>query len=141
MLSPLKDVHEYFCHNKADEAAAWEGEDPGEHHILYDAKVDGRDPLHRSHAHDGAGLCVGGGHRDPEQAGIKKAESAGYVGGKALEEEADRLYIASMHSLHSEEKDVLAVIAWREIYSYLEKCADACEHAADVVESVVMKNS
>ena len=84
MLSPLKDVHEYFCHNKADEAAAWEGEDPGEHHILYDAKVDGRDPLHRSHAHDGAGLCVGGGHRDPEQAGIKKAESAGYVGGKAL---------------------------------------------------------
>lgn len=40
------------------------------------------------------------------------------------EEEADRLYIASMHSLHSEEKDVLAVIAWREIYSYLES-ADA----------------
>lgn len=38
----------------------------------------------------------------------------------SLEEEADRLYIASMHSLHSEEKDVLAVIAWREIYSYLE---------------------
>ena len=59
----------------------------------------------------------------------------------SLEEEADRLYIASMHSLHSEEKDVLAIIAWREIYSYLEKCADACEHAADVVESVVMKNS
>ena len=59
----------------------------------------------------------------------------------SLEEEADRLYIASMHSLHSEEKDVLAVIAWREIYSYLEKCADACEHAADVVESVVMKIS
>ena len=59
----------------------------------------------------------------------------------SLEEEADRLYIASMLSLHSEEKDVLAVIAWREIYSYLEKCADACEHAADVVESVVMKNS
>ena len=58
----------------------------------------------------------------------------------SLEEEADRLYIASMYSLHSEEKDVLAVIAWREIYSYLEKCADACEHAADVVESVVMKN-
>ena len=29
---------------------------------------------------------------------------------------------------------MLAVIAWREIYSYLEKCADACEHAADVVE-------
>ena len=59
----------------------------------------------------------------------------------SLEEEADRLYIANMRALHSEEKDVLEIIAWREIYSYLEKCADACEHAADVVEGVVMKNS
>ena len=59
----------------------------------------------------------------------------------SLEEEADRLYIANMRALHSEEKDVLEIIAWREIYSYLEKCADACEHAADVVEGVVMKNT
>lgn len=59
----------------------------------------------------------------------------------SLEEEADRLYIANMRALHSEERDVLEIIAWREIYSYLEKCADACEHAADVVEGVVMKNS
>ena len=59
----------------------------------------------------------------------------------SLEEEADRLYIANMRALHSEEKDVLEIIAWREIYSYLEKCADACEHAADVVEGVVIKHS
>lgn len=59
----------------------------------------------------------------------------------SLEEEADRLYISSMRKLHTEEKNVLEIIAWREIYSYLEKCADACEHAADVVGSVVMKNS
>ena len=58
-----------------------------------------------------------------------------------LEEEADRLYIDSMRRLHTEEKDVLQIIAWREIYDYMEKCADACEHAGDVVGSVVMKNS
>lgn len=58
-----------------------------------------------------------------------------------LEEEADRLYIDSMRRLHTEEKDVLQIIAWREIYDYMEKCADACEHAADVVGNVVMKNS
>ncbi|MBM6855071.1 DUF47 domain-containing protein [Mediterraneibacter glycyrrhizinilyticus] len=58
-----------------------------------------------------------------------------------LEEEADRLYIDSMRQLHTEEKEVLQIIAWREIYDYMEKCADACEHAADVVGSVVMKNS
>ena len=59
----------------------------------------------------------------------------------SLEEEADQLYIASMRKLHTETQDVLEVLAWREIYSYLEKCADACEHVADVVGSVVMKNS
>ena len=40
-----------------------------------------------------------------------------------------------------EEKDVRNVIAWREIYTYLEKCADACEHVADIVGSVAMKNT
>ena len=58
-----------------------------------------------------------------------------------LEEESDRLYMSSMRKLHAETKDPLRIIAWREIYSYLEHCADACEHAADVVEGVVMKNS
>ncbi len=58
-----------------------------------------------------------------------------------LEEEADHLYMSSMRQLHVEEKDVLQIIAWREIYDYLEKCADACEHVADVIGRVVMKNS
>lgn len=58
-----------------------------------------------------------------------------------LEEKSDRLFIDSMRRLHTESSDPLHIIAWREIYAYLEKCADACEHAADVIESVVMKNS
>lgn len=57
------------------------------------------------------------------------------------EEQTDKAYIDSMRRLHTEENDVRDVIAWREIYTYLEKCADECEHIADVVESVVMKNS
>ena len=59
----------------------------------------------------------------------------------ALEEEGDKLFIDSMRRLHMEVKDPLEVIAWREIYIYLEKCCDACEHVADAVESVIMKNS
>ena len=58
-----------------------------------------------------------------------------------LEEEADRLFISGMRHLHTSCRDPLTVISWREIYIYLEKCVDACEHAADTVESVVMKNS
>ncbi len=58
-----------------------------------------------------------------------------------LEEEADHLFINNMRKLHTEENDTLHIIAWREIYDYLEKCADACEHVADSVETVIMKNS
>ena len=57
-----------------------------------------------------------------------------------MEEEADKLFITCMYNLHDTCKDPLEVIGWREIYIYLEKCADACEHVADIVESVIMKN-
>lgn len=58
-----------------------------------------------------------------------------------LEEEGDHLYIEGMRELHTSNCSPLEVIAWRDIYSYLERCMDACEHAADVVETVIMKNS
>ena len=58
-----------------------------------------------------------------------------------MEEQADKLFIDSMRRLHTTCTDPLEIISWREIYIYMEKCADACEHVADVVESVVMKNS
>ena len=58
-----------------------------------------------------------------------------------LEEEADSLYISNMRKLHTEGNDVLYIIAWTEIFNYFEKCADACEHVADTVGSIVMKNS
>lgn len=58
-----------------------------------------------------------------------------------LEEEADRRFIASMRTLHTECDDVFQIIIWREIFIYLEKCVDACEHVADTIESIVMKNS
>ena len=59
----------------------------------------------------------------------------------AIEEEADQLFIDSMRRLHTGCKDPIQIIIWRELYIYLEKCVDACEHVADTVESVVMKNS
>lgn len=58
-----------------------------------------------------------------------------------LEEEGDRLYIQSMYDLHSNCTNPLEVIAWRDIYGYIEKCIDRCEEAADIVEMVIMKNS
>ena len=58
----------------------------------------------------------------------------------SLEEEADKLFISCMYSLHGTTVNPLHILVWRDIYLYLEKCADTCEHIADIVESVVMKN-
>ena len=58
-----------------------------------------------------------------------------------LEEDADRLFIQAMRELHEHEDDPISMIKWREIYFYLEKCTDATEHVADVVERVIMTNS
>ena len=58
-----------------------------------------------------------------------------------LEGEGDRLFIEAMRRLHTEVSDPLEVIAWREIYIYLEQCCDACERTANAVEQVMMKNT
>lgn len=58
-----------------------------------------------------------------------------------LEEECDVFYLEAIIKVRSQCTDVLDVISWREIYDYMEKCVDACEHVADSVETVVMKNT
>lgn len=58
----------------------------------------------------------------------------------ALEENGDRMYIKAMKQLHTTVDNPLDVIAWREIYSYFERCFDACEHVADVIEGIALKN-
>lgn len=56
------------------------------------------------------------------------------------EEDCDRLYLSAAHEATKNE-DLRMVIFWREIFDRLEKCADACEHVSDCVETVVMKNT
>lgn len=58
-----------------------------------------------------------------------------------IEEEADGVYIEAMRNLHTTCEDVREIIAWRDIYTFLEYCADACESVAAIVQTTVMKNS
>ena len=58
-----------------------------------------------------------------------------------MEEQADELFISNLRTLHTTCADPLAVLTWQEIYTFMERCVDTCEHVADSVESVVMKNS
>lgn len=59
-----------------------------------------------------------------------------------FEEEADDLYIEIIRDLHTNKKDdPLYVMIWSQLYMRMEKCTDACEHAADTMRSIVLKNS
>lgn len=58
-----------------------------------------------------------------------------------IEEEGDALYQRAMKDLFSKEKDALEVIKWQNIFNSLEYVLDACEHVAEVMEGVVVKNS
>lgn len=58
-----------------------------------------------------------------------------------LEEEGDRLFTQATRDLYVNCKDFLEVTAWDQTFHYMEKCCDACEDVADIIESVMMKNS
>ena len=58
-----------------------------------------------------------------------------------IEEEADTIFIESMRELHTTESDPLTVIAWRDVYTFLEYCADSCEHVAGTIDAILIKNS
>ncbi len=58
-----------------------------------------------------------------------------------FEEEGDKLYTAAVRRLYTEEKDAVAILSWTTLFDRLEKCLDGCEHVADRVEQVILKNS
>lgn len=58
-----------------------------------------------------------------------------------LEEEGDRFYMEGNRKLYTSKGDPVEISAWAAVYIRLEKCCDACEHVADAMESVVLKNT
>jgi predicted phosphate transport protein (TIGR00153 family) len=58
-----------------------------------------------------------------------------------LENEADRVNRQALADLFDNVKDAIELIKLKEIYEMLESATDLCEDAANVIESVVVKNS
>jgi predicted phosphate transport protein (TIGR00153 family) len=58
-----------------------------------------------------------------------------------LEEDGDSLYVSFMRNLYHTSKDPIELMCWTEILHRLEACCDNCEDVANVLESIVMKNS
>jgi len=59
----------------------------------------------------------------------------------SLENEADVVYRQALGQLFAQPTDPFYLIKWKDLYSMLEKCVDRCEDAANVVESIVLKNA
>lgn len=58
-----------------------------------------------------------------------------------LEEQCDRLYYDTVHQMFLNVTTPNELYIWSSIYEKLEHCTDSCEHVADVMESIILKNS
>lgn len=58
-----------------------------------------------------------------------------------LENEGDKMLRVAIGELFSGEKDPLELVKWKDIYDLLEATMDACEHAANVMETIAIKNA
>jgi uncharacterized protein len=58
-----------------------------------------------------------------------------------LENDGDRITREAMASLFDNGIDPMVVIRWKDIYERLESAIDSTEHVANILESVVIKNS
>jgi len=59
----------------------------------------------------------------------------------SIENEADRVSRDAIGNLFENQIDPVAIIKWKEIYEALETATDRCEDAANVLESVALKNA
>lgn len=58
------------------------------------------------------------------------------------EEAADAQYIETIRHLYTTDGDnPMRVMTWSKVFERMEKCCDACEHVADSMDTIVVKNS
>lgn len=58
-----------------------------------------------------------------------------------LENEGDDIYNAAIAELFRKSPDPLTIIKWKDIYEKLEGAVDRCEAAANIIESITIKNA
>lgn len=57
------------------------------------------------------------------------------------EGEADDIYFEAMRDLFTGNNDFKKILGHRSIYDSLEECCDLCEHASDIIEQIIIKNT
>jgi hypothetical protein len=58
-----------------------------------------------------------------------------------LENNGDRLYRDAVAELFDDDMKCTDIIKWKDVYATLEQAIDDCEHVANILESIVLKNT
>ena len=58
-----------------------------------------------------------------------------------LENEGDRITREALASLFANGIDPMVVIRWKDIFERIEQAIDACEHAANILETILVKHA
>lgn len=58
-----------------------------------------------------------------------------------MESRMDELYVEAVHHLFAQQQDVRRLLGGKAIFDVMEACCDQCEHAADIIDQIVMKNA
>lgn len=58
-----------------------------------------------------------------------------------IETECDTIYTGAIHDLFGADVDSRTLMGSKAVYESLESCCDLCEHATDVIEQVIIKNT
>ena len=60
---------------------------------------------------------------------------------KSVESKGDEVFVEAIHHLFTNEKNCVILMSHKDIYENLEECCNQCEHAADVIEQIIIKNT
>jgi uncharacterized protein Yka (UPF0111/DUF47 family) len=58
-----------------------------------------------------------------------------------IETEADSVYMEAIYDLFGATADSKMLLGVKAVYESLESCCDLCEHATDIIEQVIIKNT
>lgn len=60
---------------------------------------------------------------------------------KHVESEGNEIFVNAIHHLFTNKKSCDILISHKDIYESLEECCNQCEHAVDVIEQIIIKNT
>ncbi len=63
------------------------------------------------------------------------------IGVDSIEDEGDIVYKNALADLFRDDVSTLNIMKWSRVYDRMELGIDACEHACDIVQGVIMKNA